>query len=320
MRVIVAFNGDADGLLSQQMLWLAGMLGDAPERITGIKRDVRLLRRIPDGAGAKVFALDISLAANREDALRLLKQGARIFWADHHDPGEPIPHAHLDAHIDTDPATCTALIVDRLLDGRFAPWAVAAAFGDNQHEAAQARAAQAGITGERLHALKELGETLNYGGYGLREEDLHVHPRAMAEALARYEDPWRFAEEDARYARLRAGFLQDRAEAEALAPEIVRDGWALFRLPDAPWARRMIGLLANELARAHPARAHALLLPMAGGYRVSVRAPRNNPRGALRVCRRFATGGGREAAAGINCLPEAELDAFVAAMEDVFGA
>ena len=319
MRVIAAFNGDADGIISQHMLGLAGRLGDAPERITGLKRDVRLLRHVRDAAGAQVFALDISLAANREDALRLLEQGARIFWADHHDPGAPIAHAHLEAHIDTNPTICTALIVDRLLAGRFAPWAVAAAFGDNQHEAARARAAQAGIAGGRLEALRELGEALNYAGYGLAEEDLHVHPRALAGAVAAFADPWAFARESKLFARLREGLRADREQAQALRPAIERPGWALFVLPDAPWARRMIGLLANELARAHPGRAHALLLPMEGGWRVSVRAPRSDPRGALAVCRRFASGGGREAAAGINRLPREQMEALAAAMDEVFG-
>ena len=50
-----------------------------------------------------------------------------------------------------------------------------------------------------------------------------------------------------------------------------------------------------------------------GGFLVSVRAPLAAPQGADRLCRQFATGGGRQAAAGINVLPPADYDRFVAA-------
>ena len=73
----------------------------------------------------------------------------------------------------------------------------------------------------------------------------------------------------------------------------------------------MGGVYANELARANRGRAHALLTVLAdGGYLVSVRAPLANPAGAGELCQRFPTGGGREAAAGINHLPADRLDEF----------
>ena len=50
-----------------------------------------------------------------------------------------------------------------------------------------------------------------------------------------------------------------------------------------------------------------------GNYLVSVRAPLAAKRGAATLCRQFPTGGGREAAAGINDLPKDMLDAFIAA-------
>jgi hypothetical protein len=90
-------------------------------------------------------------------------------------------------------------------------------------------------------------------------------------------------------------------------------------LPNAPWARRVGGVLANALARAEPAVAHALLTTLPhGGFLVSVRAPLIAPRGAERLCRQFVTGGGREAAAGINRLPAADYDQFVLAFLAAF--
>ena len=50
----------------------------------------------------------------------------------------------------------------------------------------------------------------------------------------------------------------------------------------------------------------------AGGYLVSVRAPRAAPHGADVLCRGFG-GGGRSAAGGIDVLPASELDCLVAA-------
>jgi hypothetical protein len=69
--------------------------------------------------------------------------------------------------------------------------------------------------------------------------------------------------------------------------------------------------LANRLAQQHPDRAHALLTRLpGGGYVVSVRAPLSNKTGADALCRQFPTGGGRQAAAGINLLAEDSFETF----------
>ncbi|MEY8871488.1 DHH family phosphoesterase [Francisella philomiragia] len=48
-----------------------------------------------------------------------------------------------------------------------------------------------------------------------------------------------------------------------------------------------------------------------GNYLISLRAPKNKPFGAADICSQFATGGGREAAAGINDLPIRLLDTLI---------
>ena len=48
-----------------------------------------------------------------------------------------------------------------------------------------------------------------------------------------------------------------------------------------------------------------------GVYQVSVRAPLQTKTGADTLCRQFETGGGRQAAAGINELPDTEIDNFI---------
>jgi hypothetical protein len=76
------------------------------------------------------------------------------------------------------------------------------------------------------------------------------------------------------------------------------------------------GAWTNELATRAPARAHAVLTPDAlGGYVVSLRAPLAQPVGAEIVCRKFATGGGRSGAAGINHLPRSAIPEFLREIE-----
>ena len=82
---------------------------------------------------------------------------------------------------------------------------------------------------------------------------------------------------------------------------------------------RVSGVLGNQLAVAMPNRAHAVLTDLPEGYLVSVRAPLVNRAGADTVCRQFATGGGRAAAAGINLLPADSLDRFIDVMRQQFG-
>jgi len=93
----------------------------------------------------------------------------------------------------------------------------------------------------------------------------------------------------------------------------------VYVLPAEAWARRASGTLANDLAAGAPDRAHAVLVPCADdGYRVSIRAPRTAPNGCAALAREFATGGGREAAAGIDHLPAAELERFIERFQAVF--
>ncbi|MDH5219406.1 MAG: hypothetical protein OEX19_17000, partial [Gammaproteobacteria bacterium] len=70
-------------------------------------------------------------------------------------------------------------------------------------------------------------------------------------------------------------------------------------------------VFANLLATTAPSRAHAMLTEKANGhYLVSVRAPFSTKTGADELCRQFETGGGRQAAAGINDLPPSDYKRF----------
>lgn len=309
------FNGDADGLCALHQ-WRQAYPAQTT-LVTGVKRDINLLREVKLGAGDTALVFDISFDSNRADALRLLDAGAQLRWFDHHFAGEPVVHPALETHIDTAPDTCTSLVVDGVLGGRYRAWAVVAAFGDNLHAAARKAAAPLGLDEAQLAALAELGELLNYNGYGDSVADLHFAPDELYRQMVPYADPFDFIAESPAFQRLRTGFAEDMEAAEALTSCLDTPQAAAWRLPDAPWARRVIGVLANRLATANPQRAHALLAPNASGtLTVSVRAPKVRPEGADELCRRFPTGGGRKAAAGINRLPAKQTGEFL----DTFAA
>lgn len=321
MALFDVFNGDADGICALHQLRLAQPAPDAT-LITGPKREVKLLRRVQAGVGDQVTVLDISLDTNRADLDRLLADGAHVRYFDHHFAGdEPLHHPGLESHINTAADVCTSLLVDDWLGGQHRLWAIAAAFGDNLPESAQRRAEGLGLAEEQLGALQHLGECLNYNGYGENLADLWFHPAELYEALRPFVDPFQFIAESPAFARLSAGYAADRAEAGRLTPILESAAVAAFKLPDAPWARRLSGILANELATQHPDRAHALLTPVAGNcYTVSVRAPARRPSGADALCRQFPNGGGRAGAAGINGLPEADVPLFLEKLACGFAA
>lgn len=307
-----AFNGDADGLCALHQMRLAEPLEST--LVTGVKRDIGLLKKIDAQPGDSVLALDIAVEKNAAALLALLDKGVKVRWFDHHNPGELPVHANFEAHIDTAADVCTSLLVDRHLGGRHRPWAVAAAYGDNLHAAARQAAATLDYDAAQLERLRELGECLNYNGYGDSLDDLHFHPASLYRALVPYRDPFAFIAEAPEFATLKQGYAADMALAAAVPASETRASGAVYILPDAAWARRVSGVYANDLATAHPQRAHALLTRSPKGhYVVSVRAPLADKRDADTLCQRFDTGGGRKAAAGINVLPESRIADFVAA-------
>ena len=314
-----AFNGDADGICALHQLRLAEPVEST--LITGVKRDIGLLKKIDAATGDEVNALDIAVEKNTAALVGMLEKGVKVRWFDHHNPGELPVHPNFQANIDTSADACTSLLVDRHLNGLHRVWAIAAAFGDNLHAAARAAAEPLGLSESELDQLRELGECLNYNGYGDSLEDLHFHPAELYRQLHPYRDPFAFMRESAAFQTLRAGYAADMASARACQPSEQRPSGAVFILPDAAWAWRVSGVYANDLATAHPQRAHALLTRSPKGYYVvSVRAPLSNKSGADELCKRFETGGGRKAAAGINVLPEDRIPDFIAAFFEAWPA
>ena len=315
MNCIDVFNGDADGICALHQLRLAEPR-DA-RLVTGVKRDIALLRQVQQAG--KLTVLDISLDKNRADLLRLLDGGAQVQYFDHHYAGDVPLSAALDAHIDTAADTCTSLLVNAYLQGQHLAWAVTAAFGDNLFDSAASAAVPLKLSAAQLQQLEQLGTLLNYNGYGVTPDDLYFAPDALYREIQPYESPFDFIRHSPSFAVLADGFAADMAQARQLPVEIETQAVQVRMLPDAAWTRRVAGVFGNELARAAPERAHALMTVLPGGdYRVSVRAPLQNKNHADTLCMQFPTGGGRKAAAGINALPSGMKTSFIEAFRSMY--
>ncbi|MYM37610.1 hypothetical protein GTP38_25115 [Duganella sp. FT94W] len=309
-------NGDADGLCALHMLRLA-----TPAQrtlITGVKRDVALLERVPPAPGLDLLVLDISLDTNHAALRRLLDDGARVQWYDHHSADLAPTHPGLHLVHDGAPDVCTSVLVDRQQGGRHRPWAVVAAFGDNLAPTARALAAAHGIGSAECATLAQLGHILNYNAYGETEADLHIAPAALYQALHACPRPADFVH-GALYQRLEAGYRDDCARLQGLAPHWQRHGNSVYLLPAEAWARRASGVLANRLAASTPGASCAVVLTRRDGdYVISVRSAQPATHSASALCRQFDGGGGRAAAAGVNRLPAAELARFIACFDTYF--
>jgi hypothetical protein len=314
MAYIDCFNGDADGICALTQIRLHNPVES--KLVTGVKRDINLMDRVVAKSGDIVTVLDVSLDKNRLGLEQALAQGAEVFYCDHHYAGEIPEHPKLNALINTTPDVCTSLLINRTLKGRFLAWAVVGTFGDNLSRSAAALAKPLDLDDSQLELLQNLGIYINYNGYGAALKDLYFNPAELFKRTVAHRTPQEFIHEDASaFETLESGYQDDMQKSASSKPSFERQHSAVFQLPDQAWARRVSGVFGNDLANQYPDRAHAVVTEKNNGrFLVSVRAPLSNKRGADQICRQFATGGGRSAAAGINDLPADELSHFV----DVF--
>lgn len=304
------FNGDADGICALIQLRLVNPVES--QLITGVKRDIALLQKVEASSGDQITVLDISLDRNRSDLDRLISVGAHITYFDHHYAGQIPQSSYLNTVIDESPDTCTSLLVDRYLNRQYSLWAITAAFGDNLVQIAEQRCVMAHLNSIDTQKLHQLGELINYNGYGTQIDDLHFHPARLYQALKQFQDPREAYDEAPEIATLVTGYTEDMEHAKMMIAEIATSTAAVYRLPDTAWARRAVGVWANDLSQDFPARAHLIICPDGeNSYTVSVRAAKDHPYGASAFCRRYPGGGGREAAAGINKLPESSLGELI---------
>lgn len=312
------FNGDADGIFALHQLRLAAPV-DSGELITGVKRDIGLLNRIAEVKSSTICVFDISMDKNSDALTSLLERDNSVLYIDHHFAGEIPASDRLKHHIEPSAQTCTSLIVNTLIEGRYARWAVCGAFGDNLHEQATELAQRYGVNEEEVKILQAIGEYFNYNGYGAKTEDLHFHPADLYRAVIPYTDPLRFYESTDIVGRLSVGYDQDMARAAEYRNLSKEGPHRLYHFPGESWARRIAGVFSNMKARENRDGAHAIIVENDDTtLQVSVRAPLSAKKDADTLCRQFPTGGGRAAAAGINHLPVHMLDEFISSFHAIF--
>jgi len=305
------FNGDADGICA--LLQLRQLEPRSATLITGVKRDIQLLQKIDPQAGDRVTVLDISMAKNKVALELALGRGATVFYVDHHAAGAVPASSSLISLINEAPNVSTSLLINQYLRNARVRWAAVGTFGDNLKQVGYAMLKNTGLRSGQVTKLEQLGIYMNYNGYGGDLSDLYYSPEQLYQLVLPYEDPLDFIDHGREYfAELESGYQSDLSTAEALEPLLSSETSATFMLPDEPWARRVSGVFGNSLANQYPSRAHAVITEKANRhYLVSVRAPLNNKSGAGNLCSQFPSGGGREAAAGINDLPMDQLALFL---------
>lgn len=309
MKYYDVFNGDADGICSLHQLRMTQPRVSA--LVTGVKRDIKLLKKISAQSQDKITVLDISFQKNVEDIDRLLKTGCSIEYFDHHYAGEITSNSNLTTHIYTEPNICTSLIVNNFIKSKYIGWALVGTFGDNLNKTAIALAKQIKITAKELKSLENLGNYINYNSYGESIDDLHIHPVKLYKSLSEYTNPLEFINSEEVFELLESGFNDDNKNLLNIIPDHSDNKSEIYFLPNELWAHRIIGLFSNNLAQKNRKKAHAILIEMDEGFKVSVRAPLEKPIGADELCLRFDSGGGRKAAAGINNLVRKDLEEFI---------
>ena len=277
-----AYNGDADGICSMVQWGL--VYGIEGQRVTGVKRDIELLERVNPNTDDEIIVMDISLARNHARAVELSSHGFEITWFDHHLAGEPIDA--IRTHIDTSSDVCTARIVEKFL-GVDSDWAQVALHGD----------------GLSVHSIKpefkELGELLNYNGYGADLSDLHFHPDELLLLCLQAKTPQNFMDTQA-FMTLKNGFESDLSNAKNIEPS---NGYYL--LPNEAWARRVVGVMAHRINENGDG-PHVIAIDKGETLQVSIRGSE----GIGELCKMFG-GGGRATAGGIDALPKSEITALM---------
>jgi len=277
-----AYNGDADGICSMVQWGLVH--GVEGKRITGVKRDIELLDRIHPKDGDDVIVMDISLARNHTMAQKLTQDGIDLTWFDHHLAGDNIDS--IIAYIDTSDNVCTARIVEQYL-GVESSWAQVALHGD-------------GLSKHSSNPeYKELGELLNYNGYGADLTDLHFHPDELMMLCLESKTPEQFMQSPA-FTKLKQGFDSDISNADSI---IEQDGF--FLLPNEAWARRVVGVMAHRINEKGEG-PHVIAIDKGSTLQISIRGQS----GIGELCAMFG-GGGRATAGGIDNLPKAEITALM---------
>ena len=147
--------------------------------------------------------------------------------------------------------------------------------------------------------FKELGELLNYNGYGADLDDLHFHPDKLMRLCLESKTPEKFLQTPA-FETLKKGFADDMRNVES-----IKEVDGIYLLPNEAWARRVVGVMAHRINSTGPG-PHVIAIDKGHTLQVSLRGNE----GIGEICSMFG-GGGRATAGGIDALPKEEITALM---------
>ena len=244
---------------------------------TGIKRDIECCRQSRPGLMTRSPCSTSRSAQQRGASAAARSRGRRHVVRPSLARAHPV-HDGFAPHIDTDPETCTSLLVDRHLKGRFRLWAIAAAYGDNLAASAERLADAVPLSPPQRAQLRMLGEAVNYNAYGDSEADVRIHRRrctAGSLTTTTRSRPSRMHRSCVNSTHC-AALTRPRAQSTAAQGRAQRRD----RCPTHPGAVASRGRSPTS-SRCAIRSAHAVLKELAnGGYAVSIRAP-SPPSGAV---------------------------------------
>jgi hypothetical protein len=177
--------------------------------------------------------LDVSIAKNTKYLSKVLNAGSNVFYAVHHQTGEIPEHENLTVHIDTASNTCTSLIINDYLKGRFQAWVIVAAFGDNMSQRAEGLCARSGYGEEQINKLRSLGICMNYNSYGSGLNDLFYHPAELHKLAVKYSSPFEFIESESEVFNIFTNACAaDMVRALQIKPSYISEKAAIFIFPN----------------------------------------------------------------------------------------
>jgi len=309
----IFFNGDADGICSALQFLLSTY--NVKAAYTGVKRDQNLLRYGVSLKQENILVFDIELEKAKDSLKQVLDNKCSVTWFDHHGNNKEKDFCHylnFHAFINNSKDTNTSLIVNKFLNKpELLKWAIVGLFGDNIDDIALHYVKELNLSHEELCILSSLGKLINYNSYGQKLEDLIIDPLNILNTAKSYIDPIVFYYNTGIIHKLKKHSTEDFHLALSCYK-----GENIVFLPNASWSFRVYGILGNYLANTYKQNAFAILVEIDdSNFLVSVRAPLCTAVGAGNLCRKFATGGGRERAGGINKLNKDSLEQFIQAFK-----
>jgi hypothetical protein len=303
--------GDANGLCSLLQWRLHQPKQSSTLALLG--RESRLDGLIQASPGDDVLLCDIPMQANRSTLMQLLDSGAQIQYLSHQIGEESLWHPQLQYIEDAPQDSCTSLMVDRILDGKYRQWALVGAYGKRCNASADKLASSVGLPAHERARLRELGELINYNACSVDGQNACIPPVDLYSLMSGYQQAMDFLQSESVASELESVRREDLERAEQIAPYWQDAHASVYVLPDTPWAHRVAGGLGTHLSANEPTRAHAFLRPAANGcFMTRVHAARNNPNGGLTFTDAQADDDCQRAWV-IEHLPDQEIDHFISA-------